>query len=134
MCRAHVNKHNDRKMSTNDSEAVNGIPLFLLKTKSSPFDGYAERFSSSAGDARFAPTFVPVLEHQLIDEGMDVVRELLREKQIGRGQDKKYGGMIFTSQRAVEAFTKLVEEVQGMFLNILRMVDHTDWTTLTVRR
>lgn len=90
-----------------------GTPLFLLKTKSTPNDGYEERFSSTG---EWAPEFVPVLEHQLIDEGMSTVRDLLRNREIGNGVGKKYGGMIFTSQRAVEAFTKLVVEGRGMSL------------------
>jgi uroporphyrinogen-III synthase len=54
-----------------------------------------------------------VLEHKFLDEGLDIVRALLRNKQIGNGPGSKYGGLIFTSQRAVEAFAKLVEEGEG---------------------
>lgn len=86
-----------------------GIPIFLLKTKSIPNDGYEERFSTS----QFAPEFVPVLEHRMMDAGQDVVRDLLVKREIGAEESKKYGGMIFTSQRAVEAFARLVEEGKG---------------------
>lgn len=111
-----VNKQNATTMSTNDNGTDGSIPLFLLKTKSTPNDGYQERFSAVNGELQFAPTFVPVLEHQLLDEGLNVVRDLLKEKKIGFSNHDsiKYGGMIFTSQRAVEAFTKLVEEGKGM--------------------
>ncbi|KAG4412378.1 hypothetical protein IFR04_014474 [Cadophora malorum] len=90
------------------------IPILLLKTKSTPNDGYEERFSTATiGSNKFDPTFVPVLEHQFLDQGLDVVKDLLRNKQIGKDEGKQYGGMIFTSQRAVEAFARLVEEGKG---------------------
>lgn len=103
-------------MSKDDNGTDGSIPLFLLKTKSTPHDGYQERFSAVNGGLQFVPTFVPVLEHQLLEEGMSIARELLQEKKIasGKGGGIEYGGMIFTSQRAVEAFTKLVEEGKGM--------------------
>ena len=39
--------------------------------------------------------------------------QLLETKQIGKESDSKYGGLIYTSQRAVEAFSKLVSEGKG---------------------
>ncbi|EPE34364.1 HemD-like protein [Glarea lozoyensis ATCC 20868] len=83
-------------------------PILLLKTKSKPHDGYAELFAQSG---KYEPIFVPVLEHKFLDAGLNVVRGLLREGGIGRGEDARYGGMIFTSQRAVEAFTGVVGEI-----------------------
>lgn len=85
-----------------------------------PNDGYLERFSSSSnGGLKFEPTFVPVLEHQFSEKGLDVVRDLLERREIGNEKGKKYGGMIFTSQRAVEAFTKVVKEGgKGLFSTI----------------
>jgi len=110
---AHIFKsiltHNEHIMTTSTSCSEKGIPIFLLKTRSIPHDGYEEKFSTS----QFVPEFVPVLEHRMIEEGLDVVKELLGNKRIGAGQDRKYGGMIFTSQRAVEAFAKLVDEGKG---------------------
>lgn len=94
---------------------MNTIPILLLKTKSIPNDGYQEQFSSSKDDLHFEPIFVPVLEHQLQDEGLNVVRGLLQSKSISIQEGAKYGGMIFTSQRAVEAFAKLVEEGKGRY-------------------
>ena len=106
-------------MSTNATGTERVVPIFLLKTKSTPHDGYEEQFSSLREDINFAPTFVPVLEHQLLDDGLNVVRSLLKHKEIGPNAGDKYGGMIFTSQRAVEAFTKLVDEVKGARLSTL---------------
>lgn len=87
------------------------IPVLLLKTKSTPGDSYEDLFSESQHNGvSFTPTFVPVLLHCFDDEGMSKVAGLLRDRRIGNGEDHEYGGMIFTSQRAVEAFVKLVED------------------------
>jgi len=90
-----------------------GIPVLLLKTKSTPNDGYEEQFSARFGSAEFEPVFVPVLEHKFFENELTLVGNLLREKKIGRTAECKYGGMIFTSQRAVEAFARLVEDGMG---------------------
>jgi len=100
-------------MSKNDSGAERTTPVFLLKTKSTPNDGYEEQFSSTKGSLSFEPTFVPVLEHKFLDEGLNIVRDLLQNRQIGKSVGKKYGGLIFTSQRAVEAFARLVDDGKG---------------------
>ncbi|TGO21270.1 hypothetical protein BPAE_0229g00010 [Botrytis paeoniae] len=103
-------------------ERMGRIPTFLLKTKSVPNDGYEERFEEVSFNAMrygggvegsergFEPIFVPVLEHRFVDEGVDEVKRLLKERGVGNEEGKKYGGLIFTSQRAVELFAKLVEE------------------------
>ncbi|KAJ5679773.1 hypothetical protein N7462_008017 [Penicillium macrosclerotiorum] len=91
-------------------------PIFLLKTKSSPHDGYEDYFS-----ANYTPTFIPVLEHRFHNENLSTVRELFASgsftpsaspEHIARdpnGAPKKYGGLIFTSQRAVEAFAAMID-------------------------
>lgn len=91
------------------------IPVFLLKTKSIPNDGYQEQFSVTKDGISFAPTFVPVLEHQFKEVGLAVVREALQKEHFSKTSPHgwKWGGLIFTSQRAVEAFAKLVEEGKG---------------------
>ncbi|TVY94518.1 Uroporphyrinogen-III synthase [Lachnellula willkommii] len=89
-------------------------PVLLLKTKSLPNDGYKEQFDATKEGIQFEPVFVPVLEHQLLEEGLKVARDALRNKEIGRQAAAKYGGLIFTSQRAVEAFAKLVDEGQDV--------------------
>jgi uroporphyrinogen-III synthase len=88
-------------------------PVLLLKTKSSPVDAYEELLSKPHHGRRFDPSFVPVLQHKFEDDGIKYVRSLLEEKQISDAPDAAYGGMIFTSQRAVEALAKLVEDGKG---------------------
>lgn len=95
-------------------------PILLLKTKSSPHDGYEEYFST----CDYTPSFIPVLEHRFHTENLATVRQLFasgafntdititpnHDSNESNGNDKKYGGMIFTSQRAVEAFARMIEE------------------------
>jgi hypothetical protein len=96
-------------------------PILLLKTKSTPHDGYDDFFSTNG----YTPSFIPVLEHRFHTENLASVRELFasgtfntdpatppatHETQQSNGSEKKYGGMIFTSQRAVEAFAEMIEE------------------------
>jgi len=85
-------------------------PVFLLKTKSTPGDSYEELFSRPADGFDFEPVFVPVMEHRFDDAGMARVRELLRSSSVSNAQGSSYGGLIFTSQRSVEAFSALVQE------------------------
>jgi hypothetical protein len=89
-------------------------PVLLLKTRSSPTDAYEDLFSAPRDDgSQYEPIFVPVLQHQFEDEGMRHVRKVLRDRQISNHAGSQYGGIIFTSQRAVEAFAKLVDEGKG---------------------
>lgn len=90
------------------------IPILFLKTKSTPTDAYEDLFSQQhIHDSRLEPQFVPVLRHTFKDNGMSEVRSVLRDRLVNEQPNAKYGGIIFTSQRAVEAFTVLVEEAQG---------------------
>ncbi|TGJ83991.1 hypothetical protein E0Z10_g4770 [Xylaria hypoxylon] len=89
------------------------VPVLLLKTKSLPTDAYEDLFSTPHDDFCFEPTFVPVLQHCFEEEGLKSLRELLQGKEVNGGVDSAYGGLIFTSQRAVDAFAKLVDEDQG---------------------
>ncbi|ETS02652.1 tetrapyrrole biosynthesis, uroporphyrinogen III synthase [Trichoderma reesei RUT C-30] len=98
-------------MSSPTSSDQQPIPVLLLKTKSSPTDAYEDLFSSqSTSKPSFAPTFVPVLQHRFEDTGVNRLRDLLRRKRIGTSPDCDFGGLIFTSQRAVEAFSHVVRE------------------------
>lgn len=108
------------------------IPILLLKTKSIPHDSYEEDFFSTSNPTTtstppaplFQPVFVPVLEHQPIVQNLEVVKRWLREvggdgddgglkgRERMRRRRRRYGGMIFTSQRAVEGFAAVVEELE----------------------
>lgn len=87
--------------------------MLLLKTKSTPGDSYEDIFSQPQGGVRFVPSFVPVLEHRLDGAGVDKVRSALQSQTVGRHFGAAYGGLVFTSQRAVEAFTKVVQDGPG---------------------
>ncbi|KAI0517725.1 uroporphyrinogen-III synthase [Xylaria bambusicola] len=89
------------------------VPILLLKTKSSPTDAYEDLFSTPHQNLHFEPTFVPVLQHRFEEDGLQSLRRLLQENKINSGQDNTYGGLIFTSQRAVDAFAKVVAEGKG---------------------
>lgn len=98
---------------THDQTTKDNVPILLLKTKSSPGDAYQDIFSHIHHGLSFNPCFVPVLEHTFDKEGMAIVDSILKSRQIGNHPGAPYGGLIFTSQRAVEAFTKLVQDGQG---------------------
>ncbi|KAL4811176.1 tetrapyrrole biosynthesis, uroporphyrinogen III synthase [Aspergillus unguis] len=88
--------------------------ILLLKTKSSPHDGYDEFFSTSDSN----PTFIPVLSHNFQRENLAKVKSLFESGQLlpePKGP-RRYGGMIFTSQRAVEAFAEMVTGIERSIL------------------
>jgi uroporphyrinogen-III synthase len=84
----------------------NTISILLLKTKSTPNDSYEEYFSNRT--STFNPIFIPVLEHRPNTSNLRQVRDWLRDGELR----SKYGGMIFTSQRAVEEFAQVVQELE----------------------
>ncbi|KAK0373527.1 uroporphyrinogen-III synthase [Colletotrichum limetticola] len=86
------------------------VPVLLLKTKSTPGDSYEDLLSGETDGCAFEPAFVPVLHHTFQKQGMTTVRHVLQQREINAGNDASYGGLIFTSQRAVEAFASLVDE------------------------
>jgi uroporphyrinogen-III synthase len=89
-------------------------PILLLKTKSAPRDTYEELFMS-LDNHRYAPVFVPVLEHRFKQDALDGVREHITSRGLvskAKGGLATYGALIFTSQRAVEAFAEIVEELR----------------------
>ncbi|CAG8882229.1 unnamed protein product [Penicillium salamii] len=90
-----------------DDQHTMSAPILLLKTKSSPQDGYEEFFTSK----NYTPTFVPVLEHRFHKQNLAEVQHLFNSGAFTTTQDhvKKYGGLIFTSQRAVEGFASMIE-------------------------
>ncbi|KAF6801229.1 uroporphyrinogen-III synthase [Colletotrichum musicola] len=95
-------------MAIPSSSTALKVPVLLLKTKSTPGDSYEDLFSCRQNEHAFEPTFVPVLHHNFHEPGMTKLREVLHRRALHGGPDASYGGLIFTSQRAVEAFAKLV--------------------------
>ncbi|EOD45982.1 putative uroporphyrinogen-iii synthase protein [Neofusicoccum parvum UCRNP2] len=92
--------------------AADKIPVLLLKTKSTPTDGYEEYFHA-AGDGHFDPVFVPVLEHRFRDDALKrLSADVAHGGFSGEPGRAKYGAVIFTSQRAVEAFTHVVQDLR----------------------
>ncbi|KAL6239119.1 hypothetical protein BDW75DRAFT_227469 [Aspergillus navahoensis] len=81
--------------------------ILLLKTKSSPHDGYDEFFSS----AQTKPNFIPVLSHNFHNKNLSSIKNLIENGSLAPGPDRRYGGLIFTSQRAVEAFAETLSGV-----------------------
>ncbi|KAK1580259.1 uroporphyrinogen-III synthase HemD [Colletotrichum navitas] len=86
------------------------VPVLLLKTRSLPSDSYEDLFSRKDNSWDFEPTFVPVLQHSFQEQGMATVRNILHRRGINTNPDATYGGLVFTSQRAVEAFSSLTDE------------------------
>lgn len=101
---------------------LNQIPVYLLKTISSPSDGYEAHFAS-LDNGNFKPIFVPVLEHLFRDDALRKLRLSAERFAFAGGSPatarqkatnnpaKRYGGLIFTSQRAVDAFTIMVSKL-----------------------
>jgi uroporphyrinogen-III synthase len=90
------------------------IPILLLKTKSVPKDTYEELFLT-LDNGRYAPVFVPVLEHRFKRDALLKVRQHVTDRGfVPKSQQglATYGALIFTSQRAVEAFSEVVEEIR----------------------
>jgi len=103
------------------------VPVLLLKTKSSPTDGY-EEYLCSLNNGLFRPIFVPVLEHRFKQDSLAWLESMIAKgglscsTHFSAGSDatgeriEQFGGVIFTSQRAVEAFTHVVkaQDKQGL--------------------
>jgi uroporphyrinogen-III synthase len=110
------------------SEAASRIPVLLLKTKSTPADGY-EEYLQIAENNHYKPFFVPVLEHHFREEALQHIQDLI----VGNGfctsfesapDKKKYGGIIFTSQRAVEALTTVIARIRQEALPLDELLPH----------
>ncbi|KIW05781.1 uncharacterized protein PV09_03636 [Verruconis gallopava] len=92
------------------------IPVLLLKTKSSPSDSYEERLRA-LDNGRFSPEFAPVLEHRFRRQSLQEIADVYKKGDLGLspkhdGSSPKYGGIIFTSQRAVEAFSQVINTLR----------------------
>jgi uroporphyrinogen-III synthase len=110
------------------SEITKEVPVLLLKTKSTPADGYEEYFRT-ADDRQYKPVFVPVLEHQFREDALQHIQDLI----VANGfctsfesapEKKKYGGIIFTSQRAVEAVTTVIGRIRKQALPLEELLPH----------
>jgi uroporphyrinogen-III synthase len=95
------------------SSTTSNIPVLLLKTKSIPIDGYQDIF---AGQNDYLPSFLPVLEHRFRDDTLVWLAKVTLAHGFNSGPTadpaSSFGGLIFTSQRAVEAFTCIVESLE----------------------
>jgi uroporphyrinogen-III synthase len=94
------------------------IPVILLKTKSTPVDRYQEHFES-LGHGMYSPIFIPVLQHQMINSSLREISDLISTGAFHSSITRKYGGIIFTSQRAVEAFTHITKQLD----NVNKLID-----------
>lgn len=109
---------------------IDQAPVYLLKTKSSPSDSYEEYFNTIQ-NGHFKPIFVPVLEHFFRDDTLRTLRRSAERFAFAAGshatsrqkatenQAKKYGGIIFTSQRAVDAFGTVIAKLDPGKRNML---------------
>ncbi|KAF1949300.1 tetrapyrrole biosynthesis, uroporphyrinogen III synthase [Byssothecium circinans] len=94
--------------------AARKTPVLLLKTKSAPTDPYEEYFAAFDNN-QYTPLFVPVLEHRFKQDALHEVQQHIVDGAFTTTPTRpqpKYGALIFTSQRAVEAFAHVVQEVR----------------------
>ncbi|MCJ1322857.1 hypothetical protein MMC15_008207 [Xylographa vitiligo] len=83
-------------------------PLLLLKTRNTPTDAYATYFSAPRpGSVHLHPTFIPVLHHTFHPPSLTHLRALLSLP----APAFPYGGLICTSQRAVEALARALDDL-----------------------
>lgn len=90
------------------------IPIYLLKTKSVPSDAYEDHFAL-LDNGRFKPCFIPVLEHRFNDVNMEKLSKIFKDGSFIENSRHlpdltRYGGIIFTSQRAVDAFSQVIAD------------------------
>ena len=107
-----------------DRVSTTSVPVLLLKMRSSPTDGYQEYFFGLE-DSPYLPEFVPVLEHRLKEDSLSELLDLAQSGAFGvrppEAAVPHYGGIIFTSQRAVDAFTAVVQQLRrtSLLLQVL---------------
>jgi uroporphyrinogen-III synthase len=100
------------QMNAQTKQSQGRTPILLLKTKSAPTDTYEELFSTLDN---YVPIFIPVLEHRFKRAALHEVKTHITSRgfvpraQHGLGT---YGALIFTSQRAVEAFSEIVDALR----------------------
>ncbi|OKL60955.1 hypothetical protein UA08_03799 [Talaromyces atroroseus] len=141
-------KAEPKMSSCEEKQGTTPPPVFLLKTPSTPKDVYEEYFRTQsfpsrrpdgdcAANHKYDPIFVPVLSHRFHAQNLGVLKSYFltsismtsdtrgennnnteNYSNAFSGQAKKYGGMIFTSQRAVEAFGHILEQADSIFTDI----------------
>lgn len=98
------------------------IPVLLLKTRSTPTDGYEAYFRTHPP---FHPVFIPVLAHAPNAPALAHLASLLRTGAFSPAPTPQYGGLIFTSQRAVEAFAHILSSLPSLPLASLSIPLYT---------
>ena len=91
------------------------VPVLLLKTPSQPVDRYRECLES-LDNAKYQPVFIPVLQHEILPDAISRLESLLASgafKSTSSSAGRRYGGIIFTSQRAVEAFGEVMRNLEA---------------------
>lgn len=79
------------------------VPVYLLKTRSTPHDNYFTHFASLP--RHYSPIFIPVLDTNFPESAITHVTHLLDTHALDPTHPSRiYSGLIFTSQRAVDAF------------------------------
>jgi len=100
------------EQSANDDK----IPVLLLKTRSNPTDHYEDLFGQA--ESIYQPSFLPVLEHRFREDVVSWLQSIVLNYGFASCDNKpdsapsRFGGLIFTSQRAVEAFASVVEPIE----------------------
>lgn len=98
--------------ATSSSPTPPPIPIILLKTPSTPTDAYKTYFTtpsapSTTSPPKFNPVFLPLLQHTLLAPALSHLHTLLTSPPPSPFP-QKYGGIILTSQRAVEALDSVL--------------------------
>jgi uroporphyrinogen-III synthase len=91
------------------------VPVLLLKTPSQPTDRYHECLEA-LDDGKYQPVFIPVLQHEILPDAISQLESLLASgafDSTSTDNSKRYGGIIFTSQRAVEAFGQVIKALES---------------------
>lgn len=109
-------------MAAPEDEGVRvACPILLLKTRSSPSDTY-EEFFKDPENGSFEPEFLPVLQHQFFDDMITWLTQTILAGSFAMANTSEkrgrmsFGGLIFTSQRAVEAFMEAVSTIERSLL------------------
>lgn len=111
-------------MANSENDSNESIPIFLLKNPSAGHtDPYTSQFVSHPPNPAYEPLYVPVLEHT---SNTAPINDLLSQYSRSKRPDQvatahfPFGGLIFTSQRAVEAFDSALGFIQASDVQGLR--------------